>query len=208
MDKPEQILTISAVLDGALSSSDYSGAEAQVKEAILDAQGLIENHLHQKVMVHRTTQLVEPRDWLVDERTDTTKVRAWAETQPVVQVVSPPELSVRIGGSRQFVRNEAQVTEAEYFAGWRRRDQALSDLPTGTDERLDGLTTEPPPLPGEIRRVALNLTLYALNEAEHAPGITDRQQATGAGTVTISGPDPGFEQRQLRKLDRYRRAQP
>jgi len=60
MDKSEQILTIPDVLDGALSSSDYSGAEAQVKEAILDAQGLIENHLHQKVMVHRTTQLVEP----------------------------------------------------------------------------------------------------------------------------------------------------
>ena len=205
---PTDILTVSEVIDGALSSADYSGTETEVQQAIRDAQGLIEGHLHQKVMAHRKTDLIQRRDWLLDERTGETKVRAWAEHQPIVQVLSPAELSIRVGSKDQFVRGRPEVTETEYVAGWMRRRQSLSDLPTGSGERLDGLTEEPPPLPGDVRRVAMNLTLFSLNEAEHGVGITDRQQATGAGTVTVTGPDPSFEQRQLRKLDRYRRAQP
>lgn len=51
----------------------------------------------------------------------------------------------------------------QYYAGYKRRDQALADL-QAADPDLAALTEEPEDLPGLIRRVAIRLTVAEIRE--------------------------------------------
>jgi len=206
MGQFDQILTVFEVQDAALSSSTaVEDDPAQVQEAILDVQDRISTYIDQPVMIHKRTQGIATHDWLEDEVEDTTQYRVWADARPVVEVDNPTEVTIRFD-EQQLVREKSENTKAVYFAGWKRRDQALSDLPTSSGEDLDGLTTEPPTLPRDIRRIAIRLVLFTLNEAEHSAGMGSTSTTVQGGSITVDGPDQSFVRTQMRKLDAYKRS--
>jgi hypothetical protein len=202
------ILTPQEIDTEALAASDAAQDEKVVVSRLIgDVQRRIESYISQPLTVHRHTQGVRRWDWVEDEvQSDVGNfaVAAWADHQPVVEVVNG-DVSARFSGDR-FVKDHRDDLKVEFFAGYVRQDVALADLPNSDGERLDGLTERPPTLPQDIRRVAVKLVLYELNQAEHRQGMGTTTAAIGGGdTITVEGPDPGFPERQLRQLDPYKR---
>lgn len=201
----DDLLTVGEVIQSSLSSSSAVEDEpGVVQSSIQDVQGMIESYLRQPVMIHKRTQGVLAHEWMSDELPDDHRWRIWAEARPVVEIDSPSEVSIRYD-NEQLVRDQAENGTIDYFAGWKRSDQALSNLPTGSNEALDGLTTEPPTLPQDIRKAAIKLVLFDMGELVHDTGFTETTTNTPGGTMTIRGPEQGFEDRQLSNLSTYRR---
>jgi len=194
------ILTVPDVEQEALGSTSVPGEARLVTErAIEEAQARVAAFLRRSVMIHKATE--GARDWRRDEAGDKRwrhRTRAW----PVVQVETS-DYDARFD-DRHLVTSTRESDQVAYFAGWKRRDQSLSDLPTGLGEALDGLTKEPPTVPGDIRRVALKLTLHELIQAEEGIGIQTLTQATGGGTATVNGPDPQAPRRLLESISSYK----
>lgn len=199
----DDILDYSDIEVSSLSSSSAVEDEPPaVVAAARDAQRRMASYIGHPLMIHSHTQGIRRWQWTQDDVED--GVKAWADHQPVVEV-SSGDVDVRFGGDR-FTKEHRDDLKVTYFAGYIREDQSLSDLPTSSNDPLDGLSTEPPTLPPDIRRVAIRLTLYELNVAEHRSGMgTTTASVGGGGSVTIEGPDPGFPERQLSQLDSYRR---
>lgn len=186
------------------SSAPVADEPAAVQEAAEDAQARMESYVGHPLMVHSHTQGIQRWEWTADEVQSDYKVKAWADRQPVVEIKSG-DPSIRFGNDR-FLNDHRDDLTVTYFAGYIRKDQSLAGLPTGSGDPLDGLTTEPPTLPRDVRRVAIRLTLFELNLAEHRAGMGTTTAAVGGGdTITIEGPDPEFPMRQLRQLDSYKR---
>lgn len=194
------IITVSEVEQEALSSTQVPSDEGIATErAIEEAQARIAGYLRRPVMIHETTEGIER--WLKDELRENYwryRTKAW----PIVQVQSD-EYSIR-HDDRHLTRDTRRKETVTYFAGWKRRRQSLSDLPTGGGEALDGLTTEPPTVPSDIRRVALKLTLHELIQTEEGVGIQTLTEATAGGTTTVNGPDPQTPMRLLDSISHYR----
>jgi hypothetical protein len=200
-----KFLTTSEIDTAALASSDAAKDEkVVVSRLISDVQRRIESYISQPLMIHRDTQGIRRWEWSEDEVQDGDfAVYAWADHRPVVQVDG--EVSVRFSKDR-FVKDHRDDLRVDYFAGYVRDDTDLADLPTASGEELDGLSERPPTLPQDIRRVAIKLVLYELNQAEHRQGMGTTTAAIGGGeSITIEGPDPGFPERQLKQLDPYKR---
>lgn len=193
------MLTAQTVIGAALSSSRAAEEEpVEVQRAIGAAQGMIESYLDRPLMAQVHTERLSRYDWTEERRTDGTTWLAWAGVQPIIEVQSPSEVSAL--GTDRFERDRPQPGPVDYIAGWRREDQNKSDFDASPSE-------DPPELPGDIRRVGVEVTLYLLNEAEHSAGMGSTEQAVGGGsTVTISGMDTGFIRRKLSMLDPYKRA--
>ena len=187
----DDILTVEEVQDAALASSSAveENPSDVVEDAVRDAQDRIATYLGMDPMVHRLKQGIRAHEWLEDETLDPVQWRAWADHQPAVEVQSPAEVTIRHDGL-QFLRDEPKALTADYHAGWRRSDQTLSDLDGSNSGDLTDLTTEPPALPGDIRRTAIALTLFQIVDAEHGQAIGQMTQAVGtAGTITVQGTD-------------------
>jgi hypothetical protein len=199
----DDILEYSDIEVSSLSSSSAVEEEPHaVVEAAQDAQQRIATYIGHPVMIHSHTQGIQRWEWTEDDVED--GMKAWADHQPVVEIESG-DVGVRFGGDR-LIKDYRDDLKTTYFAGYIREDQSLSDLPTSGGDPLEGLTTEPPTLPPDIRRVAIRLTLYELNRAEHRSGMGTTTASIGGGdSITIEGPDPGFPERQLSQLDPYRR---
>lgn len=202
----DDILTLSEVQDDSISSSSAVADNPNnvVEGAIRDAQDRIADHIGRDPIVHRTKDGLRYDDWEVDDTKDPAKYRAWADDWPLVEIQSPSEVSIR-RDNRQFLRDTRKVTEVDYHAGWKRRDQSLSDIDGTNSGTLTALTTAPNDLPRDIRRTALKLTLFYLTEAGHQVGIGRVEQVVGSGgTMTVEGVDTGFVERQLRRLNKYK----
>jgi len=199
----DDILDYSDIEVSSLSSSSAVEDEPPaVVEAARDAQRRMASYVGHRLMIHSHTQGIQRWQWTQDDVTDS--VKAWADHQPVVEI-SSGDVDVRFGKDR-FTKEYRDDLKVTYFAGYIREDQSLSDLPTSSSDPLDGLSTEPPTLPPDIRRVAIRLTLYELNVAEHRSGMGTTTASVGGGnSITIEGPDPSFPERQLSQLDPYRR---
>jgi len=201
----DDILTVQEVQDAALGSTSTvdDNPDGVVEGAIRDAQDRIATYLSMDPIVHRRKESVALHDWIKDKTLDPTQHRAWASHQPVVEVESPSEVSVR-HDSRQFLRQSPRPLTVDYFAGWKRSDQSLSDFNGTNSGTLTELGTEPSDLPGDIRRSVIALVLFELVDAEHGALIGQMQQAVGsAGTITVEGTDRTFVDRQLRRLEPY-----
>jgi hypothetical protein len=194
------ILTVPDVEQEALGSTEVPAEEGPPTErAIAEAQARIAGYLRRPVMIQKATEGVGP--WLRDGATDKRwryRTAAW----PIVQVETQG-YSIR-HDDRHLTRDEREQETVTYFAGWKRKSQSVSDLPTGDGEALGGLTTEPPVVPGDIRRVALKLTLHELIQTEQGVGIQTLMQATGGGTATVNGPDPQAPRRLLNSISSYK----
>lgn len=200
-----KILTTSEVDIAALAASDAAKDEKVVVSRLIgDVQRRIESYISQPLTIHRDTQGIRRHEWVEDEvQDDDFAVYAWADHRPVVQVDG--DVDARFSNDR-FVKDHRDDLKVDYFAGYVRSDIDLADLPTATGEKLEGLSERPPTLPQDIRRVAIKLILYELNQAEHRAGMGTTTAAIGGGdSITVEGPDPGFPERQLRQLDPHKR---
>jgi len=194
----DSVITPQSIEHDALGSSTAAQEDKRVVyTAIRDAQAAIESYLDRPLLPEKHVQRVTRHDWVRQRRETGDYWTAWADVQPVVEVRSPDEVTLE--DPEHFRADYQQGFDVEYVAGWRRSDQSAGDFGLS-------LTEDPPRLPGDIRRVATQLTLFLLNEAEQGAGMGQTEQAVGsAGTVTISGPDSGFMQRKLSRLDSYKR---
>ena len=187
----------------------------QAKTLIRQVTRLIEAHLGMTgrdtgLIVRRHTQAIERYDWAESKALGLHV--AWADQQPVVEVMAGSDdlagVSTPRTSDRKLARDTPRAGTITYFGGFRRPDQVLSgpdgreaELPTGTDEALDGLTTLPPTLPDQVQTAAVNVTLHVLQG--RAEGKLGRrvQQRFGDQQVTIEGADPQYVSRQLRSLN-------
>lgn len=193
-----KILTPTDVENAALASSTAAQEDkVAVQRVIRDVQGTIESYLDRPLMPGKHTQRVTRHDWTRHRRDSGHYWTVWADVQPALEVQSPTD--VELEDAEHFRTDAPQGYDVSYVAGWRRSDQSAGDFGLS-------LLENPPVLPGDIQRVALQLVLFHLNEAEQGAGTGSTEQAIGsAGTVTISGMDSGFVSRKLSRLDSYKR---
>jgi hypothetical protein len=193
-----EILTPTDVENAALASSTAAEEDkVAVQQVIRDVQGTIESYLDRPLMPEKHTQRVTRHDWTRHRRDSGHYWTVWADVQPALEVQSPSD--VELEDAEHFRTDAPQGYDIGYVAGWRRSDQSAGDFGLSLSE-------DPPVLPGDIQRVALQLVLFHLNEAEQGAGMGSTEQAIGsAGTVTISGMDSGFVSRKLSRLDSYKR---
>lgn len=194
----DSVITPTDVENAALASSTAAEEDKAVVQGVIrDVQATIESYLDRPLMPEVHTQRITRHDWLRQRRDTGDYWLAWADVQPVVEVRSPDEVTLE--DPEHFRADYQQGFDVEYVAGWRRRAQSAGDFGLSLSE-------DPPQLPSDVRRVALQLVLFHLNEMEQGAGMGQTEQAVGsAGTVTISGPDSGFVQRKLSRLDSYKR---
>jgi hypothetical protein len=207
MSSALDILDLSEVLDATLDSTDVpEDFAAQTLREIRDVQGRIAQYLGYDVMAHAHTEAIRRHDWTYDETASGTSAtfRAALQEGPIVEVLSPSDVSVRFDGT-QVTKDDREPVQVTYVAGYRRADQALSDLPTGSGEALDGLTVAPDALPADVRSVALRIVMARMVEV--ASGTLGRGREVAIGTndlVRVEGTDPQFERRELAKLSSYK----
>lgn len=141
---------------------------------------------------------------------------AYARQWPVVQVLtSGVEILVapddKEGAS--MLKASSPVYKVDVVTGYRREDQDIEIddpnnqgyLPTGSEEALEGLTEQPPVLPGDIRRVALNLVIFNLNVIQNnLIGLSNKEVDFGRANVKIERADNKYVEGQLQQLSPYK----
>jgi len=180
----------------------------EAKTVISGVSSLIRSRLGRVVIVQKVSQRIAPHDWTDDETTRGSEVRAYADEQPLVEVtstgdVTASDLSIRTKST--FQAPGVVLGQVDYFAGWRRPGQEMADLPTGSDEALEGLSELPPELPGVFAEVAANVTMHVLKNRDENLGQRSTRTIGGQETV-IEGADPGFLDRELSRLSKYDRS--
>jgi len=194
-------------------------AEAEVRSVIEGVSSLIRSRLGRVVIVEPVTQRFAPHDWTEDETTrGSSDVRAYADEQPLVEIApdadQPDDLveGAEIRDNRTFRAQTNAPGALRYFAGWRRPDQVLAnpnsdevELPTDTDEALDGLTTLPDTLPAVFQEVAIDVTLHVIKRRDENLGQRSTRSIGGQEFV-VEGADSGFLRRQLSRLSEYDRS--
>jgi len=192
---------------------------AEVRDVIQGVSSLIRSRLGRVVIVEAVTQRFAPHHWTQDATTRSSSDRqAYADEQPLVEIApddqQPPDVidGVEVRTERTFRSPTNAPGALRYFAGWRRPDQVLSspeanerELPTGTDETLEGLTTLPPTLPGIFQEAAVDLALHVIKRRDENLGQRSTR-SIGSEQVVVEGADSGFIQRQIGRLSRYDRS--
>jgi len=200
----EDLITVQAVQDAAAESSEFVGDNPryQIEQTLRDVQGYIAEYLGMEPIVHEHTERITRHEWREDETATSTDKGwiAWARHQPVVEVEAPTDVEPYFDGKR-FAAGGPDALRVTYFAGWKRADQTDGEQ----QGRLTDLDTEPPDLPRDIRRAAINLTLFELNRQEHGAGIGQVVQSIGQGQqATVEGVDTSFIERQFRRISSHK----
>jgi hypothetical protein len=170
--------------------------QAAVVGVISSVSASVESYLNRTLIATAHTQEVYLEQWQ-EERIDDT-YSAWAEQWPVTEVQT-----TGYEGEPRKIYGDADDVRVDYIAGFRREDQALSDV----QQEVPAATVEPEPLPGDIADVTIRLVLYYVGETADATlGIGQKEQAVGTGNaLTVRGRDPAFVAREMGRLDTYKR---
>ena len=197
------LITTDDLARDAVSSLDVMNMVEAAEQAIIDVTQQIETYLGRKLIVHKTRQAVPEATWRDDEVL-TGKVWWWADEWPVVETITP-NLETHPDSSRvQLAEANREAGTYEYFAGYRRQDQKLSDLQE--EPELSSLSVLPEVLPADISRVAVELVLYTLHQARGGTyGRGSVAQEVGSSTMTVERADTRFVGRTLSRINRYRR---
>jgi len=188
--------------------SDLPSLRSEALAVIADVTDLVDAALGlgasgRGTIVRERIQAIEGHEWSYSDVVE--DYLAWADQRPVVEVNlhaddDLDDVTIPRHTSRKLEIGSSDAGTVRYFGGYTRPNQALADLPTGGGDDLDGLSTEPPDMPRQIRTVAINLSLHVLqNRAEGNLGRRV-QQTFGQQQVTVEGADPQYTRRQLRRL--------
>jgi len=199
--EPTDLLTVLEVQATAQGASDdvTDNPDEVVESAIRDVQGMVESYLDMPLLAHKRTERLERHNWTRDQTAGGQEWLAWADHQPIIEVVSPEGVGQLAG--RRFVNGRPEACRIRYFAGYRRSDQTSGEQ----QGRFTDLNTEPQQLPSDIRRAAMELVIFVIERAGQVPGIRDREITFGGGQqIRTSGVDTGFVGRVLSRLDNYK----
>ena len=191
----------------ALESLDVLDIMPAAEGAIADVTRRIESYLDRELIVRKHTQAVTRWEWVANQYeandvVDRTML-TFADHWPVLEAVTT---GLEVGPKADRLKIDTDDAEAgtyTYFAGYKRADQTLSGLQDESD--LSNLSVTPDDLPTDIRRVAVRLTLHELGVIDEQLLGKRRIEASGPVSVTVDAEDPGFERRELRKLDVHKR---
>lgn len=180
------LVTYSEVQARAMEAdATIDSQQTEVEGVISDISARIESHLYRELLSHEITQRIYRAQWMREPIEDAFVV--WASAWPVVSV-STDGFSRLDDRKIKGRRDDVAIT---YTAGYKRVGEG------GTE----------PELPNDIRNVCLRLVLFEVSEtADDMLGLGQREQAIGNGNqLTVRGRDRDFQQRELAKLDHYKR---
>lgn len=222
------LLTYEDFARDALQGVELDGMGSAVEQAITDATVQIESYLKRKLIVRKHTQALTLADWKAnkyepygsagsvnytgpgDDRNDHTLRRTGRHTDTMIAqadewpVVQAETTGLSVGPKPHLLKTNDEDADAgtfEYFAGYRRQDQDLSAL----QAELSDLTTLPDVLPPDIRRCAFALATYELVRAAEGTIGRRRVQTSGPVSITVDSADRGFPERELKRIDNYRK---
>ena len=222
MVRPRDIITFGDLLAGAFETiSDLNERQPEAERIIAGVTATVERYIGRPVMATEHTQALTVGDWRPNkyepygqagsvsytgpgaaytlretERAATTRI-AQADVWPVIEGVTSGLTAGPKPHLLQVDNENADAGEYTYWGGWSRDDQTADDF--------SGLTTDPDPVPHDIRQVAIALTLYELVRATDGTMGRRRIQTSGPVSVTVDGSDTGFPMRELARLDHYKR---
>lgn len=218
MDDHQRLITSTELEDEALgalpSTTDGSTLQDVAEKAIEYATRQIEEYLQRPLIARERTDLgrnVE-LEFDYDVSTNDTSFYSfytgdWPVLEPVEVFPDDYTLQVHPDGRRlytEFDNFNYAIRRVQYFAGYRRPGQTLTDLQAISG--LSALTTEPPPLPEDIRSTCLRLTVHRLQAMKgEGLGLGQRELRLSAGqTVQTAGVDADFPQQELETIDKHR----
>ena len=191
------LVTYQDVLRRAMeSSATIEAQQAEVERVIRDVTALIQSYLNRRLIAYTHTQRVLPGEFEYDPIAG--EDTFWADAWPVVEVLT--DGYDRLTDRR--IEGEADAVAVDYVAGYRRSGQTLGQL----QQNNPNATVHPDVLPADITRTALRLVIAEVSEvSDDLLGIGQKEVSIGRDVTTYQGADAGFVQRELSRLDRYRR---
>jgi len=186
-------------------SGDYT--EEGVR-SIHAATNEIQAYLKREVIIREIDVLLRPEDWVEKDRTPDSdyiyrlslpRVESWP-------VYSSPQ-DIKIWGDRKIFAKDRKISKLTYFAGYRREDQTLNDLPTNIQNEF-GSEDEITIIPRDIEDVCINLAIHsAVLRLKDLIGTSRMEQSMGdfQTTVTRISYEQNYKKRQLNNIqdERY-----
>lgn len=196
--KVDALRSLDIDVTDATQQSDMGGSyqDAAIL-AIRDVTEAIESYLDRKLMVRKWD--VDIQRWQWEENKALGKVQHLPGHWPVVQVETAG-VTISNDGVRLLAGDRKD--EAELYAGYKRRDQALADL----QGELPALTETPDELPYDIRRVAMRLVMYELTQAlQNTYAVSSVTKTAGGATAEITKARADVYAEELARLSTHRR---
>lgn len=166
-----------------------AGTLAAVEGIIQEVTAMLEGAagLGRNLIVRQYTHYFQREDWDWDEARDVYYV--YAPQWPVVEIDTS---GFSAATSMLSWQNEANLItytsrfsgSVNYYAGYKRSEQSLSDLQTP----MPNLGTAPSDLPYDIRSVAINAVMMLFMERRMGPGQRTRTLNAAVQTTTIQEP--------------------
>lgn len=194
--KRDAINSLSIDVTDATSVSGIDGSYKEVAEQLItDTSRLIDSYLNKRVIVDRYQPDIYSDLWEYDSRKG--KYFYYA-TYPVVQVDTT---GCTISNDKLRILSGEVENELDYYAGYKRSDQTLSDL----QSQFASLTGTPDNLPDDIRRVCQKIVMFELDMAiNNTYAQSSRTQTMGNATSEITRLQTDFVESELGKLYRYK----
>lgn len=178
---------------GSYSIDLANNYNAAVSRKIENVSALIEQYLDRKLIVSKHT--VFP--YWTERDNDDYQFAYVVKEYPIVEIVTSDVNKIddlRIGANNK-------IDEVEYYAGYKREDQTLSDL----QAEFSGLSNTPKNLHPAIKEVAIALTLYEINRAmNRAYGYGTRTTTNGQMSTEIVKERDNVYEHELSKLKTLR----
>lgn len=163
------------------------------QQAIDDATSEIESYLDKKILISKHTEFILSDDWYYNEARE--KYEHIPNNYPIVQ--SDTEFD------GIYLVTSEKKSQVEYYAGYRKTDQQLSDL----QEDLPDLTNLPDPVPSVIRSVCANIALFRIIEGYDRLTAYGSMEKNQGGVNTTISKDVMNPERQLTRLEGWQRLQ-
>lgn len=188
--------------------------EAAIEQAILDMQGNVETFINRELIVREYCETFgHGNRWKYNLALQ--KFELSLKNWPVVQVISVTandgdDLTSEFSLDTETYDNYVLLTDSvrvgikvRYYAGYRRRDQELSDIQAYSDMHA-GLTELPPILPSDIRSCVTELVLNRLTVAKNQQfGVGQTVKGIAGNELQYTKPDSYFSSSRLRRLRKH-----
>ncbi len=181
--------------------------ESEGKRGIEDASEQVKTYLKRDLIVRKIQVLTTRLDWNATDRTPDKDYNFRLKLQHVEKwPVLDVEQDTKLFGDRYIFAKE-RLSNVDIYAGYRREDQSLSDLPTEIENHFNG-DEDIPVLPSDIVGVVNRLAVYyAKMSIKGLIGISKEVQNIGSNiraTVEKTQRDEEFVMNELQKIQAYR----
>lgn len=187
---------------------DSSGQFSDEGErGVASASRRVKSYLNRELIVLEKRSLLRSSDWVEKDRTpDDTyvyrlkyfRIREW----PVLSVSE----DTKVLKDRDIYAPDDTLSQINYFSGYRRQDQVLSDFPSNVQSEFSS-EDDIPVLPETIEDVVINLSVhFAMIRISGLVGKEVSQQEIGDFSTTVrrERARDNYEINQLNRINDYR----